>query len=60
MEKVTRGVENSLTHVHSFGDCHNDVNLQNIMLTDDDAAVLIDFDSCMPETEPLSRRTMPG
>jgi len=59
VEKVTRSVENSLTHVHSFGYCYNNVNPQNIMLTDDDAAVLIDFDSCILETEPLSKGTMP-
>jgi len=57
--KVISGVSQALSHLHGLGYCHNDVNPQNIMLTDDDEAVLIDFDSCLPEGMPLSKGTTP-
>lgn len=54
--KVINGIKDALTHLHGLGYCHNDVNTYNIMLkADDDEAVLIDFDSCLPEGVPLSK-----
>jgi len=60
--KVVREVGEALAHLHRLGYCHNDVNPQNIMVTKDDKAVLIDFDSCLRIGEPLTKAkgTMAG
>lgn len=47
-----RGIENGVNHLHSLGLIHCDLNPQNIMMNDDDP-VIIDFDSCTFEGEPL-------
>jgi len=58
--KVINGIKDALTHLHGLGYCHNDVNTYNIILkADDDEAVLIDFDSCLPEGAPLTKGTTP-
>lgn len=48
---VRLGIE----HLHSLGLCHNDVCPFNIMLTDDDTAILIDLDACVPIGEKLHK-----
>eukprot|EP00171_Calliarthron_tuberculosum_P004802 IDg4802t1 len=39
------GIRRAIDHLHSLGFCHNDVMPGNIMLDEDDNAVLIDFDA---------------
>lgn len=43
-----RGVRNGLSHLHSLGLVHNDVNPSNVMI-DGAEAILVDFDSCCEE-----------
>ncbi|RNJ55870.1 hypothetical protein D7B24_007963 [Verticillium nonalfalfae] len=38
-------IELGLRHLHSLGFNHNDLNPANIMITEDDIPVIIDFDS---------------
>lgn len=45
-EKVLRGVKSGISHLHSLGLVHNDLNPSNIMLVDDDTPIIIDFNSC--------------
>ncbi|KAM0306239.1 hypothetical protein HYE67_002249 [Fusarium culmorum] len=52
-ERILRGVQDALRHIHSLGYCHNDIKDCNVMLDDDGNAVIIDFDSCMPQGEKL-------
>jgi len=60
VKRVVLDVGEALAHLHKLGYCHNDVNPQNIMVTRDDKAVLIDFDSCLLIGEPLTKGTMAG
>ena len=39
-------IMDAITHLHSLGLVHNDINPANIMLDGDGGLVLIDFDSC--------------
>jgi len=50
----------ALAHLHDMGYCHNDVTPRNIMLKEDDTAVLIDFDSCQRMGETLLKGTAAG
>ena len=51
---VLKGIESGIKHLHSLNIMHNDVNPTNIMFkVDDDAPVLIDFDSCGREGDKL-------
>lgn len=52
VERCIRGIENGINHLHSLGLIHCDLNPQNIMMNGDDP-VIIDFDSCTFEGEPL-------
>ena len=47
--KIEKGIE----HLHGLGLVHNDVNPRNIMFSEDDTPVVIDFDSCKREGEKL-------
>ena len=40
-------------HLHYLGLCHNDLTPSNVMTTKDNTAIIIDFDSCRPQVEPL-------
>ncbi|KAJ8131252.1 hypothetical protein O1611_g2377 [Lasiodiplodia mahajangana] len=51
-DSCLQGIEAGVNHMHSLGLVHNDLNLSNIMV-DGDNAVIIDFDSCKREGEPL-------
>jgi len=53
--KCIEGVSAALTYLHSKKLCHNDVHMSNVMLKDDDTAVLIDFDACLTEGDPLKK-----
>ena len=39
------GIEQGLRHLHALGFIHNDLNPSNIMITEEDTPVIIDFDS---------------
>jgi len=43
------GIRKGMRHLHSLGLIHNDISPYNVMVTEDDAPVLIDFDSCRDE-----------
>ncbi|ELR03484.1 hypothetical protein VC83_00156 [Pseudogymnoascus destructans] len=53
VEHYLEGIESGIHHIHSVGLIHNDINPNNIMITEDDRPVIIDFDSCLPEGSPL-------
>lgn len=40
-------LESAVSHLHSLGMAHNDINPRNIMIKDGDP-ILIDFGSCQP------------
>lgn len=39
------GIEEGIRHLHAHGRIHNDPNPANVMISEDDAPVIIDFDS---------------
>jgi len=39
------GVEKGIRHLHALGIIHNDLNPANIMITEDDIPIIIDFDT---------------
>lgn len=45
----------TLQFIHSMGLAHNDLNPRNIMLDDDNKAIVVDFDSCGREGEHVSK-----
>ncbi|KAK3332917.1 hypothetical protein B0T19DRAFT_416741 [Cercophora scortea] len=47
-----QGVRDGVAHLHLLGLVHNDLNPSNIMV-EDDAAIIIDFDSCRQRGEPM-------
>ena len=52
-EKCLKEIRCGLSHLHRLGLAHNDVTAHNIMLTEDDTPIITDFDSCLPEGQPL-------
>jgi len=52
-KKIHSEISAAMHHLHSLGFAHNDINPWNIMLKEDGTAVLIDFDACAKEREPL-------
>lgn len=46
-------LEAAVSHIHSMGLAHNDINPDNIMIDDDELPVLIDFGSCALFGQPL-------
>jgi len=51
LEIYLKGIENGLKHLHDLGFVHNDINPHNIMLTEDDTPVIIDFNTVQREGE---------
>lgn len=51
IERCLQDISKGIQHLHSLGIVHNDITPNNIMLTSEDAAVVIDFDSCLKEGE---------
>lgn len=49
------GIEQGIRHLHSLGRIHNDLNPSNIMITEDDIPVIIDFDSASPPGTSLEK-----
>jgi len=58
--RVIAQITEALNYLHKLGYCHNDVNPDNVMLTTNDEAVLVDFDSCQPKGEPLDKWPLAG
>jgi serine/threonine protein kinase len=53
LNKYLIGIKRGIDHIHSLGLVHNDINPNNIMITRDDNAVIIDLDSCLSAGLPL-------
>ncbi|KAK3377679.1 kinase-like domain-containing protein [Podospora didyma] len=53
--RCLRGIEAGVSHMHSLGLIHNDLNPSNIMMDGDDP-VIIDFDSCKQEGDELGSK----
>lgn len=53
VNRYLRGIKEGISHIHSLGLVHNDINPSNVMLTSEDVPMIIDFDSCLPEGAPL-------
>lgn len=51
--KFLDALEAAVSHIHSMGLAHNDINPDNIMVDDDELPVLVDFGSCAPYGQPL-------
>lgn len=51
--KFMDALESVVSHIHSMGLAHNDINPDNVMLGDDELPVLVDFGSCAPYGQPL-------
>lgn len=58
--KVMQEIRAGITHLHSLGYAHNDLNPSNIMMDANDNAVIIDFDSCAVEGGELRKLGTPG
>jgi serine/threonine protein kinase len=54
------GIVAGLKHLHSLGLAHNDLNLSNIMLNEQDVPKIIDYGSCKPFGDPLYEGGTPG
>jgi len=54
------GIVAGLKHLHSLGLAHNDLNPWNIMLTEEDVPVIIDYGSCRPVGDILYEGGTPG
>ncbi|EED11921.1 conserved hypothetical protein [Talaromyces stipitatus ATCC 10500] len=55
-----QSIESGIRHLHRLGLIHNDINPRNIMISEDDRPIIIDFDSCKPEGEELGKPGTPG
>lgn len=56
-ERYLTGIRNGVEHMHKLGFCHNDLNPGNIMITADEQAVIIDFDSTVRVHEKLTLKS---
>ncbi|CDF77511.1 unnamed protein product [Chondrus crispus] len=56
VEKFIDDVRKGIEHLHSLGYCHNDICPFNIFVKKDGTATIIDFDSCRPVGETLTKR----
>ncbi|PXF39769.1 Serine/threonine-protein kinase shk2 [Gracilariopsis chorda] len=52
-----QSVKKGIQHLHALGFCHNDISPDNVMFDGCNTPVLIDFDSCRREGEPLGSKT---
>ncbi|KAM0551726.1 hypothetical protein ACHAPJ_008293 [Fusarium lateritium] len=49
VQHCLKGIKNGISHLHSLGLIHNDINPTNIMLDPNDNPIIIDFDACTVE-----------
>ncbi|KAK2609320.1 hypothetical protein QQS21_002101 [Conoideocrella luteorostrata] len=47
------GIKAGIEHLHGLGFIHNDINPMNIMISEENIAVIIDFESCVKVGESL-------
>lgn len=52
-EAFTSALTSAVERLHSLGLAHNDINQENILLTEDQMPILINFDFCRPLGEKL-------
>jgi hypothetical protein len=53
-------IESDLKHLHGLGLVHNDLNPYNVMLREDDTAIIIDFNTCQRQGEKCRSGGAPG
>ena len=53
--KLLEGIKAGLEHLHSLGLAHNDINPYNICIDSGGKPVIVDFDSCLPFGEKLTK-----
>jgi hypothetical protein len=53
--RLVQGIRDGVAHLHLLGLVHNDLNPSNVMV-EDDAAIIIDFDSCRRQGEPMGMK----
>jgi serine/threonine protein kinase len=46
-EQYLLGIEAGIKHLHALGYVHNDINPMNVMISEHNTPVIIDFDSCV-------------
>ena len=54
------GIEAAVSHLHSLGLAHNDLNPSNVVLDKSNEPILIDFGSCRPFGRELVSTGTPG
>lgn len=59
-ELYLNDIESGLKHLHNLGLVHNDINPYNVMLREDDTAVIIDFNTCQYQGEKCRSGGTPG
>lgn len=57
---LLRGLKRGLDHLHNLGIIHNDIKTTNVRLDESLQPVIIDFDSALPEGEPMTSAGTPG
>lgn len=57
---IIDGIAAGLSHLHSLGLAHNDVNPANVMFTEEGTPVIVDLGSCRPTGETLHERGTVG
>ncbi|KAI0809155.1 kinase-like domain-containing protein [Irpex lacteus] len=57
---LLRGLKRGLDHLHSLGIIHNDINSNNVRLDECFQPVIIDFNTALPEGEPMISAGTPG
>lgn len=50
--RLVQGIRHGVAHLHLLGLVHNDLNPSTLMV-EDGAAIIIDFDSCRRQGEPM-------
>jgi serine/threonine protein kinase len=58
--RYLEGIRQGLAHLHDLGFVYNDLNPFNVMVDDNDTAVIVDLNSCCPPGEVLVKDGTPG
>jgi serine/threonine protein kinase len=59
-DSIMADIEAAVTHLHSLGLAHNDLNPSNVVIGKNKEAILIDFGSCQPFGKELLSTGTPG